>query len=213
MSMYKMKNVKCGKCGKESEFKAWTLINAAQNPEMKEAVRSGEVFTFTCPECKTKTNVTRSLLYEEPDKHYMLWYAPEVVDEAYAKFEKQKEEIETNPKYEDLRNVEFTRRVVDRRIKFGEKLLILDLGLNDRIIEIMKVLIEEKAGKVYKEFLLNYTQDGKINFAVQKDDGKWATIPFDQKLYDSLKDKAFEKIDQFNNMVVGRAWARKVLDK
>ena len=55
MSKWEEVTIKCPNCGKVSKFKLWDSINTTLDPEMKQKVRDGSAFSFTCPHCGYQT--------------------------------------------------------------------------------------------------------------------------------------------------------------
>ena len=49
MSMERTISITCPGCGHSSDFVIWQSINTVMNPDMKQAVRDGSAFAFTCP--------------------------------------------------------------------------------------------------------------------------------------------------------------------
>lgn len=49
MSQSSMSEITCPACGSKHEFKVWDSINTKQDLELKEAVRTGDAFRYTCP--------------------------------------------------------------------------------------------------------------------------------------------------------------------
>ena len=65
-------------------------INVSENPEYKDAVRSGSVFMWRCPECGTPNLVCYEMLYHDPDRKMMLWLLPdETLEETVLRLEKE----------------------------------------------------------------------------------------------------------------------------
>ena len=75
MSMHETVEVTCPKCGKVSPFVIWSSINTQLDPEMKEKVRTGEAFLFTCPECGDQNSVDYGFLYHQMEDKIMIHYA------------------------------------------------------------------------------------------------------------------------------------------
>ena len=84
MSSREFSTVTCPECGKEDEFITWRSINTMLDPEMKEKVRTGEAFTWTCPHCGHTATVQYTTLYHQMEDQVMI----------YLVFGDQKEAIE-----------------------------------------------------------------------------------------------------------------------
>lgn len=49
MSSHYLEKISCPACKNEEEIILWRSINTMLDPEMKEKVRTGEVFVYNCP--------------------------------------------------------------------------------------------------------------------------------------------------------------------
>ncbi|MCQ2513223.1 MAG: CpXC domain-containing protein [Lachnospiraceae bacterium] len=108
------------------------------DPDMKEKVRSGEAFRWTCPHCGNTANVNYTTLYHQMEGHVMIYLVFGDQEKAIEMMQGFYRDNEGNivDADEDYRN-----RVVGTMNEFREKLMILDAGLDDRIIELMKLFI------------------------------------------------------------------------
>ena len=115
----------CPHCGKESERRALTSINIDQNPEMRGKVQDLSCFRWECPNCGVTSLVVDPCLYHDMSNQFMVWLSPE---------DKQPE----NADFEPLSG--YTMRYVADLNTFREKITILERGLDDRAVEIMKLI-------------------------------------------------------------------------
>lgn len=76
MSKYHIEKIKCPKCSKEKEAYLWDSINTVINPEMKEKVRTGEVFEWSCPDCGYQANLNYAMLYHQMEDQVLIYYVP-----------------------------------------------------------------------------------------------------------------------------------------
>ena len=137
----------CTKCGAEYSAEVPQSVNAATSPELKEQVRSGALFTWTCPHCGTANLLTFPFLYHDPAEHLMLvlTQAPlgaEGVPEGYI------------------------GRQVRSAGELIEKITIFDAGLDDLVIELCKyVTCQELKKEVPLKFLRTDGADAEMTFA------------------------------------------------
>ena len=137
----------CTKCGAEYSAEVPQSVNAATSPELKEQVRSGALFTWTCPHCGTANLLTFPVLYHDPAEHLMLvlTQAPlgaEGVPEGYI------------------------GRQVRSAGELIEKIKIFDAGLDDLVIELCKyVTCQELKKEVPLKFLRTDGADAEMTFA------------------------------------------------
>ena len=116
----------CPHCGKESERRALTSINIDQNPEMRGKVQDLSCFRWECPNCGVTSLVVDPCLYHDMSNQFMVWLSPE---------DRQPE----NADFEPLSG--YTMRYVSDLNTFREKIAILERGLDDRAVEIMKLIL------------------------------------------------------------------------
>lgn len=215
MSKTHVEKLKCPKCEKEGEFTVWESINTNDAPEMKELVRNNRAFIWQCPSCKNESVVLYPVYYHEPEKKFLIHFIPEV-SPAAVEFMKQ---LDHDPYDEKLPlEVSCHKRVVFSANQLHEKLLIIDEGLDDRVIELMKLFIiaeimtkdpEHKVNEMY----LNKEKDGSLKFAVLFDSGEWGRTEFIRSNYDLVVEKFKVELLSDDEPVINTQWAMSVLDK
>lgn len=197
--------VKCPHCGKSQKFEMWRVINVADNPEMKEKVKTKEVFKLECKKCGRLVNADHQFLYEDPENKIAIHYAREK-DVPVVK--------------EDLKKYEgYTTRVVSYQNDLIEKLMIFDAGLDDRIIEIVKAIYVNQLYTInpsYKidEILFDNTkEEAKIVFISS---GKLLTeSAMSNEVYESIESQFKDKMAPFaeeTEVSIDFEWAIKLLE-
>ena len=157
--------VRCPKCGAGSEFEFYQSINAAENPELKEAVLSGDIFVHECPHCGAKQIVRYNLLYHDPDAKVIVCLSDTVF---------HSDGMEG-----------YTCRLVSDAGSFIEKVKIFDAGLDDLAVEMCKYVTKGELEKdvdlkffnfegADNEITLTYPENGqmqmiRIGFNVYED--------------------------------------------
>lgn len=137
----------CTKCGAEYGAEVPQSVNAASSPELKEQVRSGALFTWTCPHCGTANLLKFPFLYHDPTEHLML-----VLTDAPVNAEGVPEG--------------YTGRQVRSVGELIEKIKIFDAGLDDLVIELCKyVTCQELKKEVPLKFLRTDGADAEMTFA------------------------------------------------
>lgn len=74
MSKFNIEKIACPRCSKESDFRVWSSINTALDPEMKKQVRTREAFKFVCPFCGADANVDYGFLYHQMEDQIIFYY-------------------------------------------------------------------------------------------------------------------------------------------
>ena len=137
----------CTKCGAAFSAEVPQSVNVATDPELKEKVRSGELFTWTCPHCGTANLLQIPFLYHDPDAHLML-----VLSAAPLGAEGLQEG--------------YTGRQVRSVGDLVEKIKIFDAGLDDLTVEMCKfVTCRELKKDVPLRFLRTDGADAEMTFA------------------------------------------------
>lgn len=136
MPLKNTQKIKCPDCGTEGEFTIWQSINTKLNPQAKEDLLSGKLFAYTCPECRKVHYINYGLLYHQMEKQLMIYYAISKEDE--------KEILDSFAKMENgdmlpgMESTDYTCRVVHSQNQLREKAYIFDIGLDDRVVEIIE---------------------------------------------------------------------------
>ena len=211
MSQSAMQEITCPKCGKKTSFLVWDSINTLQNPEMKEKVRNDEAFRFHCPECGAAAMLNYNFLYHQQEDKVLIFV------NADGSNCKEMEQIL------DQRGNAFDgykKRIVMSYNEFKEKLLILDAGFDDRIVEIIKSSIWDNVDAHYKdkkidEIYFATNEDGVHGFLFRKQGQMVASMEFDEALYKAIKDSALDRIEAAskNDLHINRAWAKEIIEK
>ncbi len=112
----------------------WNSVDVHLNPELREKILSGELFTYHCPSCGEDVGIPAGLVYNDMTHKFMLlfdFFKPDDYD--------YPPPAVLIPIENDVTGYTF-RRVFDFNC-FREKILILEQGLNDIAIERMKYMI------------------------------------------------------------------------
>jgi hypothetical protein len=156
------KDVSCPHCGAAVKTQMWPGISAGENPELREKILDETLFDWECPKCGYKARFVYPCLYHDKDKKFMIYVVPNGNDSALQSVDIS----EAFPQFKEL-----TKRVVTTPTELKEKILILEAGLNDLAVELVKVALidvaEKKHGKSVSSgyFCDTDEQAGKIGFS------------------------------------------------
>ena len=141
MSRPNQTTVTCKQCGAQQPFTAWESLNVTLNPAEKEELLKGTLTRFTCAKCNWSAEVTYPLLYHDMEKQLMIWLWPAPGEP----------DVRGMPFRSSMRDYKF--RVVGSRIELVEKVFIFDAGLDDRVIEMMKLMsrVQPSGGNSLRE--------------------------------------------------------------
>ena len=134
MSKHHLNSLICPECGTLDEITVWETINVSLDPSLREKVLNKELFVHKCSKCGIEILIVSNILYHDMENKFMLNYnefPPSVTED---------EGIEMPPEFR--LNDEYTYRCVYGYNNFREKILILENGLNDIVIERIKYIIK-----------------------------------------------------------------------
>lgn len=122
----------CAQCGKKQMVSVPESINAQSDAAEKQRLMDGTLFEFTCS-CGHRQKIDFPVLYHDPDKKVMMYH---VRPEAVAQTEGMFHALRSNPGFAAIG---YRCRIVIDQEALREKALLFDLGLDDRIMEIIKL--------------------------------------------------------------------------
>ena len=66
------KAVVCPMCGELGKAKIYTSVNVTVNPEFRDKVLGGELFSWNCPSCGYNARLTYPILYNDMKNRFMI---------------------------------------------------------------------------------------------------------------------------------------------
>ncbi len=182
----------CNGCEATQSFTVWESLNVSLNPEEKIHLLNGNLTTFTCKKCGWSCNVSYPLLYHDMEKHLMVWLwldagEPETI---------------TLPIVEKVNDYIF--RLVSTKHELVEKICIVEFGLDDRVIELLKLfLIKAKAqsgtllaGELYFTGKLNLSNGGEAVKFIHITDNANEVIALYMESYESTAKSAAKALSK-----------------
>lgn len=220
MSEKEIKRIRCPKCGAEHDFEIWIRINTDLDPALGKKVRSGELFRTTCPSCGQKIDVVYPCLYHEMENKVMIYYAPgaKAMKDAAEAFDQGSEEAAKERGFDPAQKG-YRNRVVGSLYDLQEKIAVFDAGLDDRIVEICKVIVgselqESRPDAVFDDLLYYRGQDGDDRLALMKEGNSFASIAIPREVYDEVGAAYKALIDNYGDeMVIDMDWVMKSVIK
>lgn len=220
MSLQRSEKITCPGCGEEHDFEMWNSLNTMLDPDMKEKLLSKEMFQFICPNCGYTANVDYGFLYHQMEDRIMIYYIQDedeiektikmITGVAYDSFEMS--EVLQKAKREYL------YRIVLSQNDLLEKIHIFDNRRDDRMIEIMKVLMTGRIMSDHSEaepFRLFYDSDDENEFFVLVGESDViGTVELPEELYDAIKDEYEDKFVPLrgsDEYVIDFDWAANLL--
>ena len=77
MSFSKDIMIDCPKCKKRKAFKIWQSVIVTEDFNLRDMVFSGEIFTFSCDECKAKAFIAYPMIYHDYERKFFIYFNPD----------------------------------------------------------------------------------------------------------------------------------------
>ena len=187
LTSYAMEELECPKCGHKHSLKKYKVINVTEKAKLKEEIMKNRLYQFSCEECEYMAPLTYDSLYVDSQRNIMIYMAPVMNAEIKAEIAELEQEKGID------------KRLVDNINDLKEKIMIADNHLDDRVIEIIKIM--------YIDQMKKEMEDDK------KGIGK---IPLTREFYRQVEDKYKDAIKEHSMdsfMKVDMEWAGKILFK
>ena len=140
MSINTKQSVKCPKCGQLGDVTVWNSITVRDSEDLKSDLLAGKVNIFRCPSCGQTGLMPAPLLYNDEDKRLMISFSPcsdsKTAQKLYNEICRSSKESGEMEKLEG-----YNLRFVTDYNELLEKILIFDNDLNDKAIEVIKLMI------------------------------------------------------------------------
>lgn len=195
--------ITCPHCQAETDHKVLDHINIDRNPELRAKVQDLSCFRVQCPNCGETVLVVHPCLYHDMANQFMVWLWPEEGEAPHAQFDPL---------------AGYTLRRVDSLNAFREKINVLECGLDDRAVEIMKLLLFTQLNHDLDvvELLFHALDDrtGELRFVAVLSDGaeQYAAMP--GATYQRLREdvEAYLYTPGADFAVIDMAWASSALE-
>ena len=217
MSLENKTTATCPQCKEPGEFTVWSSINTTLDPDKKAAVMDGSLFLFTCPKCGAKTIAVYPCLYHDMEKKLMIYLAP--TDAAFQDAMRSSATTADNDLMKTV-GAGYIRRIVRTVNELREKVMIFEAGLDDRIVELFKSLLEtsmKAQDPSLDDISFLYFRDGEEDFVQAVSKGQTIGVsPMVRELYDdlALRCKAIDLPDISEDVpVIGKARALEIAEK
>ena len=176
MSRTKELKYTCPYCGREFDITVYESVNSEQDPDLRDACLSGDLFRHSCPHCNTDFMVQYPLVYSDPKNKFVIWLSANTGEESIMK-------AAAGPL---LKQGYKLRRCATIR-EFTEKIQIFEDGVSDIAVELAKYdsfieFIDNRRGNPADVTSVEYQRvnDGVMKINVRTDDkGLSFLIPMD----------------------------------
>jgi len=141
MTEPELHNIACPHCGKEQDAGLYEAVRVREDPELRERLLEGRLNTVACVNCGATFRVENALVYHDADRGVMVHCIP-APDARHAAI--QEEFIANMREVEGMlpEGVEPPRvHLVFSRVELIERICLLEMGLDERVLEYVKYLI------------------------------------------------------------------------
>ena len=189
--------ITCPKCGKVHNIPKYNFINGTKEPELKKQILKGDIHHFDCDgeDCGITIPCHYPMLYQDDEKRCLIWYMPGLSDKQIAELDVADVAELVDGDIEDIKR-RYRLRVVTSLNMLVEKILIFDQGLDDRTIEVLKVMLVTQFQHKYRNEQVNTIFleliKGELNYTVFFDKREKVRVPFSRNQYD-LEYRRYEK--------------------
>ena len=140
MSLNSKQNVRCPECGQMTEVTVWNSITVGDSADLKQDLLRGKLNMFHCPACQHTALMPSPMLYHDEEKRLMISFSP--CNDALLKNQLYDNIRKTSKESGELSNLEgYNLRFVTDYNELLEKILIFDNNMNDKTIEMIKLMI------------------------------------------------------------------------
>ena len=152
LTSYAMEELECPKCGHKHSLKKYKVINVTEKAKLKEEIMKNRLYQFSCEECEYMAPLTYDSLYVDSQRNIMIYMAPVMNAEIKAEIAELEQEKGID------------KRLVDNINDLKEKIMIADNHLDDRVIEIIKIMYLDQIKKEMEDdtllnILFDYNRD------------------------------------------------------
>ena len=211
MSMPKRMTINCSKCGHQMSVTAFQSVNTDYADNIEDQIISGDLFVAKCAKCGSVSHMEYDMLYNDMKHMAMIW----VIHKRSPKYAAQVAEVRAA----DLVPYK-TKRIVEDMNALREKVACLEMGRDDRIIELSKVfllynLLDQRPDFDFRNAFYT-TLDGNELIFFYNIDGEEVGCELSNEVYNYINElytnSDYVKDFDDNYAIVDFKWAKQVFD-
>lgn len=189
MSLNTQEKIRCPGCGMLNDVTLWQSITVSDSEDLKKELLNANINILHCSECGAKALIPSPLLYHDEEKKLMFSFIPaQDQNQVLENFNSIKESSKRSGELEKLSG--YNLRYISSYNTLLEKILIFDSGLDDRTIEVIKLMtVTQEPDKAQNRSALfgKKHSDGSIEIIIQdKSDGAVFTSRAPASTYDTI---------------------------
>lgn len=144
MSWFHQTDVRCPKCGGDFQAPTAQTVNVTRMPDARSWVLDGNFHHATCPGCGEDIFIDRDFLYTDLGREQFVVVAPTPAIAQWQTWEETtleafRQSVEGAPPYVEEISRRFRVATVFGVRMLGEKVRLWDAGLDDGVVELMKL--------------------------------------------------------------------------
>jgi hypothetical protein len=214
--------VECPKCGNKQEFYPLSTIHSKVDAYEAQQMKAGNLFRTTCEKCGKEIELLFELVYFDDDHDAMIYFVREenvsgvytaldLMDHLFAKDIAYNDGESRNP----IVNADM-KRIVTNPNALVEKALIFENDMDDRVIELIKLVCISKLAEKDPDFdvidaYFDIYEGREVIVLYSEDAQTTALIP--DGLYDSLVEDYGEAILYNDSYIIDEDWALEIFEE
>lgn len=181
--------VRCPACNTEQDVALVQTIDSRENPADKDKLLAGDLNVLACA-CGKRTQLAANVLFKQDDYYCQVVPGGEkAMAEAAAAFAAS--------------GVAGRRRLVPSLNALVEKVKLLDAGLDDRAVEMAKVLLLASVGELDRVLLFDGREGELVSWIMFDEDGKAERVSSSVAQVEKLAQRPMRD----DELRIDRAWA------
>lgn len=211
-----VKKFTCPNCKKEIMFKVKQEIDIPDDAVYKKKIMENRLFAIKCKNCNFGMPVVYHVAYNDMDQKYLIRVIPKIDKTAVDNINAYNAQLKEDRALQ-LARKDYRLRAVRDEMDLKEKIIIFDEGLDDRIVEIMKVSCANyirEGMKIQSEIMeFRFTKlpkSGEYRFTVLFKDTQPLILNFDMKQYEDIKEQVGPLIESrtaYGFNIIDAHWA------
>lgn len=187
-----LRNFKCSKCNTLSKINVYPQINVDQHPKWKDKVRDYSLFRHYCPRCGHISNLVYPCFYQNASSQFLILLFPNggSPDDFLSK-----EIMQLSSSYR--------KRYCYTLEEFIEKVSVFEDGLEDRSIELLKLLlfasIHKKNQSLQSLYYYRKSENNNLEFTLLFEGGNAEGVQILYEKYEEIRSLVEEEQEPLDN--------------
>ncbi|MBQ9984108.1 MAG: CpXC domain-containing protein [Lachnospiraceae bacterium] len=200
MDNVKKQKMQCFQCGKDLELEIFPKMEIPYDLPLRDRALQNTLFKLTCPECNGIFNVAYESQYNDMERKYLLWVVPKLDDGARQRLDAYNQRLQTDSTLR-LAQGGYRYRIVCNGNELREKIIIFDEGLDDRYVEMLKLVYAPAIKKNVQEdaqitgIFFDKSTKGTYHFVACFQNLKPICIEINMDIYRDMQEKSKDVVN------------------